>query len=155
MTTRSCASGVQIRSLDADDRTEVAALFGRLSPESMFQRFHSGGVRFTDAMLDQVTDGRVLIAELDGCLVGLASSHALAEPDQAELAVVVDDNHQRRGIGTVLCAALYGDARRAGIRRLRAELLRTNYGMLRLLQSLNRPLRLTASPDALEVTLDL
>jgi N-acetylglutamate synthase-like GNAT family acetyltransferase len=146
---------LNIRPLEDDDRTHVAALFGRLSRESLFQRFHSAGVRVADAVLDQVTAGHVLIAELDGCLVGMASYHALRDPHQAELAVVVDDSQQRCGIGTLLCATLSSDARRAGIRHLRAELLRTNQGMLRLLQCLNRPMRLTVSIDVVQVTLDL
>jgi GNAT superfamily N-acetyltransferase len=110
---------------------------------------------FADAILDQVMAGHVLIAELDGSLIGIASYHALTEPGHAEVAVVVDDRQQRRGIGTVLCARLSSDARRAGIRQLRAELLRSNHGMLRLLRCLNRPMRLTATGDVLEVTLDL
>jgi hypothetical protein len=55
----------------------------------------------------------------------------------------------------LLCAALSSDARRAGIRHLRAELLRTNHGMLHLLHCLNRPMRLNATVDAIQVTLDL
>jgi L-amino acid N-acyltransferase YncA len=141
--------------MQADDRTHVAALFDRLSPESLCQRFHSAGVRVADALLDQVTAGYVLIAEVDGCLVGIASYHALRAPGQAELAVVVDDTQQRRGIGTRLCAALSSDARRAGIRQLRAELLRTNQGMLRVLHCLKRPMRLTVTVDVVQVTLDL
>jgi len=130
-------------------------MFGRLSPESLYQRFHSAGVRVADAILDQVLAGHVLLAELDGGLVGLASYHAMPELARAELAVVVEDGHQRRGVGKALCAALSNDARRAGIRHLWAELLRTNQGMLRLLHSLELPMRQSATFDVLQVTLDL
>jgi len=149
------ASVLHIRRLDADDRTQVAALFGRLSPESLLQRFHSAGVRAVGEVLDQVTAGHVLIAEMDGRLVGIASYHPVPDAAGAELAVVVDDTQQRRGVGTALCAALSSDARRAGIRYLRADLLRTNAAMLQLLRCLELPMRLTATLEVLEVRLDL
>jgi N-acetylglutamate synthase-like GNAT family acetyltransferase len=154
-TPRSGASVLNIRPLDAGDRTHVAALFGRLSRESLLQRFHSAGVCVADVVLDQVTAGHVLIAELDGRLVGVASYHPFPDAARAELAIVVDDTQQRRGIGTALCAALSSDARRAGIRHLRADLLRTNAAMLQLLRCLELPMRLNATLEVLEVTLDL
>jgi hypothetical protein len=62
-----------VRPFGAADRNPVAALLSRLSRESLYQRFHSAGVRVDGAIVDSVTAGYALIAELDGEVVGLAS----------------------------------------------------------------------------------
>ena len=61
-----------VRPFRAADRYPVSALLSRLSCESLYQRFHSAGVRVDGAMVNSVTAGRALIAELDGEVVGLA-----------------------------------------------------------------------------------
>ena len=148
-------NGFQIRPLRQADREAVAALFARLSPESLFQRFHSAGMRVVDAVLDQVTAGHVLIAEADGSMVGLASYHAGRHRSDAELAIVVDDASRRQGVGTALCKCVSRDAQDAGIQQLRASLLPTNHAMLGLLRALNLPMRYVSTHDVVEVTLDL
>jgi RimJ/RimL family protein N-acetyltransferase len=146
---------VYIRSWQPDDQPEIAALFERLSPRSLAQRFHSAAVRITAAVLDQVTAGHALVAELDGQVVALASYNPLPDRGQADVGIVVDDAHQRRGIGTALCDSLARHARRAGIPRLRAEVLSSNYGMLRLLRGLRFPLRHTRDLDVEEIDVEL
>ena len=148
-------NGFHIRPLRQADREGVAALFARLSPDSLFQRFHSAGVRVVDAVLDQVTAGHVLIAEADGSLVGLASYHRGRHRGDAELAIVVDDANQRRGVGTALCKCLSRDAQDAGIQQLRADLLPTNQAMLGVLRALNLPMHHVSMRDVVQVTLDL
>ena len=58
-----------------------------------------------------------------------------AEGDQAEGGVIVADQAQGRGVGGLLTAALVADARRRGLRALRARLLTRN---LRMRQALGR-----------------
>jgi hypothetical protein len=82
-----------VRPFRAADREAVAALLSRLSCESLYQRFHCAGVRVDGAMVDSVTAGYALIAELDGEVVGLASSNGA----RCELGIVVDDKCRRRG----------------------------------------------------------
>jgi L-amino acid N-acyltransferase YncA len=145
---------VVIRPLQLGDRRQVAALFARLSPSSLAQRFHSPGLHITPAVLDHVTAGYGLVAELEGQVVALASYHPL--PDyQAEIGLVVDEVNQRRGLGTVLCNVLCREARRAGFTQLRAEVLSSNEGMLRLLHGLQRPLTRSTSFGVVEVEIAL
>jgi GNAT superfamily N-acetyltransferase len=134
---------VCLRPFRPEDRLEITALLERLSPRSRVQRFHSAGMHITSAVLDQVTAGRALVAEVEGRVVALASYFPLPDGSEAEVGIVVDDGNQRCGIGTALCAYLSRDAQRAGIRRLRADVLSTNDGMLRLLRGLNLPLSRT------------
>jgi L-amino acid N-acyltransferase YncA len=144
-----------IRPWQPEDQPEVASLFERLSPQSVAQRFHSAGIRMTTALLDQVTAGHTLVAELEGQIVALASYYPLGRRGQAEIGIVVDDVNQRRGIGSALCAALSRDAQRAGIRRLQAEVQLSNRGMLRLLRGLSFPMTTSVASGVAEVDLDL
>jgi GNAT superfamily N-acetyltransferase len=62
---------------------------------------------------------RIVVAELDGEVVGLASLHtSLAveydEPAAKLSAIAVDERHRRRGIGEALVAAMEEEARRRG-----------------------------------------
>jgi GNAT superfamily N-acetyltransferase len=141
--------------LQPEDRPQIKALFERLSPQSLYQRFHSACVRVSTAVLDGVTAGHALVAELEGCIVALVSYHPLRDSSQAEVAIVVDDLNQRRGIGRALYDSLSHDAHRAGIRRLRAELMISNRGMLRLLHSSGLPMTCTVAHDVVEVVVEL
>jgi GNAT superfamily N-acetyltransferase len=121
----------------------------------MAQRFHSAGIRVTAALLDQVTAGHTLVAELEGRIVALASYYPLRSAARAEMGIVVDDVSQRQGIGAALCSRLCRDAQRAGIRRLQAEVQLSNRGMLRLLRGLSYPMTTNVASGVAEVDLDL
>ena len=146
---------VVIRPFQKEDRPEVRALFERLSLRSLAQRFHSAGLRITDALLAAVTAGHVLVAEREGVIVALASYRPLPDRDYADAAIVVDDAHQGRGIGLALTRCLSLDAHRAGLHRLRAEVQGSNRAMLRLLRSLNLPMRRALSQGVVEVEIEV
>jgi GNAT superfamily N-acetyltransferase len=63
-----------------------------------------------------------------------------SDPEQAEVAFVVADEWQRRGVGSLLVHRLSEQARAAGILRWKAEMLAENEGALRLLAKVG-PLR--------------
>jgi GNAT superfamily N-acetyltransferase len=126
---------VLIRPLLQSDRPSVVSLFAGLSPESRAQRFHSSSLRITPAVIDLVTAGHVLVATRDEAVVALASWHPRHDPALAEVAIVVADAEQRRGIGTALTQRLVWDACSAGIRRLRVE-VGSNRGVFTLLRTL-------------------
>jgi ribosomal protein S18 acetylase RimI-like enzyme len=140
-----------VRPFRAADRYPVSALLSRLSCESLYQRFHSAGMRVDGAMVDSVTEGYALIAELDGEVVGLASYNG----PRCELGIVVDDMCRRRGIGNALCRELLRRAERAGVSKAMATIMHSNHAMLRLLQSLEWPLLHVNRGPSLEVTIQL
>jgi GNAT superfamily N-acetyltransferase len=146
---------VLIRPLLEQDRSSVALLFAGLSPESRAQRFHSSSLQITPAVIDIVTAGHVLVAAKDEGLVGLASYHPQHDAAPAEVAVVVADAEQRRGIGTALLARLARDARSAGICRLQA-IVGYNRGVPALLRTLGAPMtRHARGLDLITVELEL
>jgi L-amino acid N-acyltransferase YncA len=149
-----------IRPLQATDRPGVKALFERLSPHSLAQRFHSAGLRITDAVLDDVTAGRVLVAEVEdtigeGGIVALASYYPASGAREAEVGIVVDDAYQGRGIGLAFGTCLVRDAYRAGIEQLRAEVQGSNRAVIKLLRRLNLPLRTTWTHGGMQVEITL
>jgi len=137
---------VLIRPFQLEDRDAVKALFGRISPDSRVLRFHTGGT-----VVDLVTSGHVLVALRGATLIALASYARLRDPAAAEMAIVVDDAEQGRGIGTALFERLSEDARREGITSFLAEVLAANGNMLRLLQGMGFQLKRTAHGGELEV----
>jgi acetyltransferase len=118
--------GVEIRPIRPTDKELLADGLRRLSPASARLRFLASKPRFTAAELRYLTevDGHdhiALVAVEDGCLVGVARCVRLqAQPDTAEMAIVVGDPWQGRGIGRELAEALSAAARAAGIRRFEA-----------------------------------
>jgi GNAT superfamily N-acetyltransferase len=99
---------VLVRPIAPDDRAALAAGFARLSPESRFRRFLSPKKQLTEDDLDVLTrvdhhDHEALVAlEADtGEGIGVAR-FVRTGPDRAEPAVVVADDWQGRGVGTLL-----------------------------------------------------
>jgi GNAT superfamily N-acetyltransferase len=113
--------------ITAADRDAVAALFARCSAETRRLRFFGNVLAMPPGYLTDV------LAEVPGQhdavgawrgreLVGLASL-AADTPDSGELAVLVDDAHQRRGVGTRMIATLIARARVRGVTTVTASVL--------------------------------
>ncbi len=66
-------------------------------------------------------------------LIGVARYEPTDEADTAEIAFVIQDGWQNRGLGTVLLAELLTAAEARGVRRFRAHVLASNARMLELL----------------------
>ncbi len=120
----------RIRPVCAEDIGQVRDLYRHSSLESRYLRFFSPvpvdtAVRFTRFPAD---DPRhcILGAEVDGRLVGLGEYDVVDEPGVAEIAFMVEDDQQERGIGTALLESLVQLAAARGITRFRAEYLRPN-----------------------------
>ena len=96
---------------------------------------------------DPSTDAREIVA------VGrLVKSHTAEE---AELAVIVSDRFQKRGIGTVIVGQLVDFARYEKLERITATVLFENRPMQRVFQKLGFELRQTADSESLEAALIL
>jgi acetyl coenzyme A synthetase (ADP forming)-like protein len=131
---------IHIRAIRPDDRERLLDHFHRLSARSVYFRFFGTKRRLTDAELDRFTRldfvrNAALVATLrhDGTerIIGVGRYAALdPTPHAAEVAFAVADEHQGRGIGTVLLDHLVPLARGAGITEFQAEVLGENNQML-------------------------
>jgi acetyl coenzyme A synthetase (ADP forming)-like protein len=132
-------STARLRPLGPDDRHAVAALFAGLSKDSTVMRFF-GPHRVTDSELDRLlaadgVDQAVLAVERANELVALAEYDRRPGSFDAEVAFVVADRFQGRGLGTLLLEHLAASARRAGIRRFVVDTLAINTRMLGVLRA--------------------
>lgn len=133
-------SRLLIRPIAAEDRDELRAGFERLSQRSRYRRFLSPMNELTERQLDYLTeidhhDHEALVAvdQSSGSgIVGVArfvrSNGAEAEP-----AIVVVDDWQRRGVGAALLASLAERSREEGVGRYKALVLAENDEVIRLL----------------------
>jgi ribosomal protein S18 acetylase RimI-like enzyme len=106
--------GLTIRDAQPDDAQSLTRLVRQLgypaSAETMIGRLER---------LRSSESDRVVVAETDGEVVGLASVHIslsveLDEPAAKLSAIVVDEKHRRRGIGQALVSAMEAEARARG-----------------------------------------
>ncbi|HVF33440.1 MAG TPA: GNAT family N-acetyltransferase, partial [Acidimicrobiales bacterium] len=126
---------VHVRPIRPDDQEALVAFHGRLSPHTIYRRFFSPRPvlppkdvhRFTNV---DYRDRMALIAEIGGELAGVARYDRGGEPDAAEVAFVIEDRHQGRGLGSLLLEHLAGAARERGLEYFVAETLAENRSML-------------------------
>jgi GNAT superfamily N-acetyltransferase len=109
-----------IRAATSADRAQLVDFLSRLSPTSSYQRFLTGitgtpSERLLAALLPERSAGGALLAFLDGELVGHGLWVRLRDSSVAEIAIVVSDRHQRRGIGTALVSAVTEDLVAEGV----------------------------------------
>ncbi len=130
---------VHLRPIRPDDAPRIVALHARLSAETIYFRFFNALATLSPAMLERfvVVDYRdrlALVAVLGDDIVAVGRYERLPSGggDEAEVAFLVDDAHQGRGLGSVLLEHLAGAARKAGIARFVADTLPDNARMLRV-----------------------
>ena len=124
-----------IRPIRADDLEQLRALHSRLSPQSIYFRFFSPIPRVPEPQLHRLVevdyrDRFALVAELDGLVVAVVRYDRGHDDTAAEVAFVVEDHQQRRGLATVMLEHLAAVARSNGIERFDAETLPDNRAMM-------------------------
>ena len=105
-----------------------------------------------DRLCDR-TRGQSIVAGYDGQVVGLANLMFTSDPGIAEMAFLIEDRWQGRGLGTALAGMLVRQARDLGFAEVRATLLSDNVRMRRLLVSLGATLSYTEDPGVVEARL--
>jgi RimJ/RimL family protein N-acetyltransferase len=132
----------RIRPIRPDDEPRLVDLYERLSRHTAYQRFFTVLRRLPSdwyhffANVDYVRR-LALVVERETVagvqLIGVGRYEPAEEPDTAEVAFVVEDGWQGRGLGGLLLEAVLGAADARGIRRFRAYVQADNHRMLRLL----------------------
>lgn len=153
---------IVIRPICPEDEPLMTRFHRGLSPESVYTRYFNAmklssrtahqrlsGVCHPDA--DRAT---VLVAEraapaAERRIVGVGRLSRVPELNAAEVALIVSDDHQRRGIGAELMRRLIETAKGWGVARLYAHILPANIAMQRLCAAAG--LRLHVLPGADEV----
>lgn len=140
-------STVRLRPVRANDVEGLRSLFGRLSSRSRYLRFHHDPGNISDADLRRFagqTGDHVfgLVAEHgeggDRRIIGLGHYFQLT-PRSAEVAFVVEDTHQGRGIATQILDRLAEAARAEGIEEFEADVLGDNRSMMEVFRATGYP----------------
>jgi GNAT superfamily N-acetyltransferase len=131
-----------------------------LSADTIYRRYFGVRPHLSPADVVRFThvDGRArfaLVAVRDGDLMGVARYEGARKGTDAEIAVVVDDTLQHRGVGRLLLGRLVDIARENGFTTLTAEVLTGNRAMLGLMRALRLPQRIVRDVEVTTVVTDL
>jgi RimJ/RimL family protein N-acetyltransferase len=133
---------IQIRALRPDDEADMLAAIDRTNAESLRRRFFVTKRKFSTEEkafflhVDFVNQVALVAAVDEGDrhpIVG-GCRYIVTEPGTAEVAFVVIDAYQGRGIGTMLTRHLADVARAAGLTELVADVLPENTAMRNVLR---------------------
>lgn len=113
-----------IRTLLPGDVAALARMMARCSPRTRYERFHGVVTEIPPAYLRRCLSGEhlALVVEDAGEIVALASIGP-SVGETKELAVIVEDGWQGRGVGRALVSALVA---KAGVTTVRMELCRAS-----------------------------
>ncbi|MEU8542326.1 GNAT family N-acetyltransferase [Streptomyces sp. NPDC048717] len=144
---------ITIRRADRRDLSAARALHDRCSARSLRARYH-GPVADADRYLDHLLSprfGRTLAAQTaSGRIVALG--HLLWDGDETEIALLVEDGWQRRGIGAELLRRLVAMAGEAGSASVYAVTQASNTGMVAAMRALRLPLDYQVEEGTLVIT---
>lgn len=144
---------ITVRRADTDDVEAARAMHDRCSPRTLSLRYH-GPVGDADRYLSHLLSprfGRTLAVQTaSGRIVGLG--HLLWDGDETEVALLVEDAWQRRGIGAELLQRLVALAGEAGCESVYAVTQSSNTGMVAAMRGLGLPLDYQIEEGTLVIT---
>ncbi|QNP62159.1 GNAT family N-acetyltransferase [Streptomyces genisteinicus] len=144
---------ITVRRADQDDVAQAVAMHERCSDRTLSLRYH-GPVGDADRYLNHLLGprhGRTLAVQTaSGRLVALG--HLLWDGDETEVALLVEDDWQRRGIGSELLRRLVAMAGEAGCDSVYAVTQSSNTGMVAAMRGLGLPLDYQIEEGTLVVT---
>ncbi|MDD9376472.1 GNAT family N-acetyltransferase [Streptomyces sp. ZAF1911] len=144
---------ITVRRADGSDLPAARAMHDRCSERTLGLRYH-GPVADADRYLGHLLSprfGRTLAATTaSGKLVALG--HLLWDGDETEVALLIEDDWQRRGIGSELLGRLIGMAVEAGCDSVYAVTQAQNTGMVAAMRGLGLPLDYQIEEGTLVIT---
>jgi acetyltransferase len=137
---------VSLRPIAPEDAQREQSFVRGLSPESRYFRFMNTIRELSPEMLEHFTNPDpareiALVAvtrdPVEPRQIGVARCVRVdPQDDRAEFAIVVADEWQGKGLGSLLMRDLMAAARARGLRRLEGSVLATNHAMLELMHAL-------------------
>jgi GNAT superfamily N-acetyltransferase len=124
-----------VRPIRPDDGARLVEFHEKLSPRSVYLRFFSAHPTLSAAEVTRFTEvdyeGRLaLVATIGDRFIAVARYDHSPGASAAEVAFVVDDEYQHRGVGSELLHELADAALARGVTTFRAETLAENRAML-------------------------
>lgn len=151
---------VDIAAAGPDDLQRVKTFYEHLSDTSSYYRFF--GIRpeipeeeLRRMVAQDVPRHAVLLASIGDELVGIGEFIVTDNPDDAEVAFAVADDHHREGVATLLLERLAVLAGRCGLKRLVAQTMPGNHDMLLVFRTVGLAEQAHFDDGLVHVTLDL
>ena len=128
---------VHLRAIRPSDAEALVTFHSGLSQRTRYLRYFSAYPRIPPRDLYRFThvdhhDRVAFVVVLGGQIIAVGRYERLDKTGDAEVAFVVADRHQGRGIGSVLLEHLAAAARERGLRRFIAVVLAENEAMIRV-----------------------
>ncbi|MGW1051976.1 GNAT family N-acetyltransferase [Streptomyces sp. NPDC002521] len=144
---------ITVRRVDTSDLAAARAMHERCSPRTLDLRYH-GPVNDADRYLNHLLSprfGRTLAAQTaSGRIVGLG--HLLWDGDETEVALLIEDEWQQRGVGGELLGRLVAMAVEARCESVYAVTQASNTGMVAAMRGLGLPLDYQIEEGTLVIT---
>lgn len=135
-------SMLHLRAIGGEDADKLLAFFYRLSSRSVYLRFHQAMTNvskeeagyYTTVDYDNTFAVVAILGEgADEKIIGVGRYWRLPAPNKAEIAFVVEDSHQKKGIGTHILELLAVAAKEDGINTFEIEMLYENTEVVEVL----------------------
>jgi acyl-CoA synthetase (NDP forming)/RimJ/RimL family protein N-acetyltransferase len=127
-----------MRPITPDDADGLVAFYSEVSDQSKYYRFFAPMPQLSEKDVRRFTNvdhhARVAFVLTVAERITAIASYELIEPIEAEVAFLVQDAHQGRGMGQLLLEHLAQAARENGVHRFVAEVLPENQRMLQVFQ---------------------
>ncbi|PKV88442.1 bifunctional GNAT family N-acetyltransferase/acetate--CoA ligase family protein [Streptomyces sp. TLI_146] len=158
----------RIRPIAADDAERLVSFYEQVSDESKYYRFFAPYPRlsakdvhrfthhdYVDRVGLAATVGGEFIATVRFDRINAQGRPASAPADEAEVAFLVQDAHQGRGVASALLEHIAEVARERGIRRFAAEVLPANIKMIKVFTDAGYQQKRSFEDGSVHLTLDL
>ncbi|MEV6730888.1 MULTISPECIES: GNAT family N-acetyltransferase [unclassified Streptomyces] len=158
----------RIRPITTEDAGRLVSFYEQVSDESKYYRFFAPHPRLSDRdvhrfthhdYVDRVglaaTIGEEFIGTVRYDRIGPDGRPASAPADEAEVAFLVQDAHQGRGVASALLEHIGAVARERGIRRFAAEVLPANSKMIKVFTDVGYQQKRSFEDGSVHLTLDL
>ncbi|MHA1649199.1 MAG: GNAT family N-acetyltransferase [Candidatus Helarchaeota archaeon] len=135
--------GIEVlyRPIRPDDDDKILEFYYSLSRETIYFRFFSGRKNVPKSRVRDYTHidyqkNFAMVVEYQGKIIGIGHYIITDDPETAEMAVVIHDDWQRKGIGTHFLRYLISIAKERGVKHLTATVLLENYKILKTIEKL-------------------
>ncbi|MCY4726149.1 GNAT family N-acetyltransferase [Nocardioides sp. STR2] len=144
-----------IRPIQPEDRALLVEFYSRVSDQSKYYRFFSPMPELSERDLDRFTqvdhrDRVAMILLVAGQMIAVGRYDTI-RPGYAEVAFLVEDAHQGRGIGQLLLEHLAQAGRERGIEEFVAEVLPDNQAMIHTFKDAGYQVRSTFEDGVMEL----
>jgi GNAT superfamily N-acetyltransferase len=149
-----------VRPISPADSDALLRFHSRLSEGSVRLRYFNPHPELSSSEVAHFTqvDGEArvaLVVECAGELVAIGRYDRLGDHEVAEVAFVVADGYQHRGLATMLLRRLAAAARSVGITRFTAEVLAENWAMLSVFRHAGFPIESKTERGTVELMMTI